>query len=122
MKPSARIAVVALLLLSTGVLAAPASAGNAKQAAVKEAIHNLQVGIHSFAVDYDDLCPRFVSDRQFKRLLDEYVGDWPDNPNTGRPMHRVRGGGDFGYRLSRDRTHFLLIGWGRDGTRIVVVS
>lgn len=121
MRSFKRFAIVALFLLPTAVLAAPASAGNAKQAAVKEGIHTLQVGIQSFAVDHDDLYPRFVSNRQFRALLNTYVDIWPDNPNSGRPMRCFHSGGNFGYRLSKDRTRFRLIGWGRDGARVIVV-
>jgi hypothetical protein len=121
MKSSARVGVVVLLVVVSGVLAAPAL-GGVKQSQVKEGIHTLQVGLQSYAIDHNDLYPRFISSAHFRALLyPAYVDNWPRNPNTDRPMRRARSAGNFGYRLSADRSRFLLIGRGKDGARIIVV-
>ena len=123
MRSRARVAAVALLvgLACLLALSATALAGTAKQTQVKEGIHSLQVGLQSWAVDHGDRYPRFISNAHFRAALGPYLDSWPLNPNTNRPMRLSRGGGNFGYRLSGDRTRFRLIGWGRDGARIIVV-
>jgi hypothetical protein len=103
--------------------ASAAAASPAKDAAVKEGIHALQVGIQSYAVDHNDHYPRFISNAHFKALLyPAYVDNWPRNPYRDRPMRaRFRRAGDFTYRVSQHRDRFLLVGWGHGGVRVIRV-
>jgi hypothetical protein len=114
--------VAALALLGFLGAASAAAASPAKDAAVKEAIHSLQVGVQSYAVDHHDRYPRFISNAHFYRALRSYVDNWPRNPYRDRRMLQRSGhAGDFTYRISHDRKRFLLVGWGHGGARVIRV-
>jgi hypothetical protein len=114
--------VLAVALLCCLGAASAASASSAKDVAVKEGIHSLQVGIQSYAVDHRDRYPRFISNAHFCALMRSYVDYFPRNPYRDRPMRsRFRHAGDFTYRVSHDRQHFLLVGWGHGGARVIRV-
>ena len=114
--------VAALSLLCCLGAASSAVASPAKDSAVKEGIHSLQVGIQSYAVDHHDRYPRFISNAHFRALMRTYVDNWPRNPYRHRPMRsRFRHAGDFTYRVSHDRKRFLLVGWGHRGVRVIRV-
>jgi hypothetical protein len=99
-----------------------AAATEAQDSAVKEGIHSLQVGIQSFAVDHNDHYPRYGSNARFFKRLRSYVDNWPRNPYADRRMRqKFHRAGDFTYRVSDDRTRFLLVGWGHDGQRVIRV-
>jgi hypothetical protein len=116
------LCLVAALALLCCLGAASAVASPAKDAAVKEGIHSLQVGIQSYAVDHHDRYPRFISNAHFRALMRSYVDNYPRNPYRDRPMRSCfRHAGDFTYRVSHDRKQFLLVGWGHGGVRVIRV-
>ena len=78
-----------IVIIIIGILAAIAipmflsQRNKAKDAAVKEGIHSLQVGVQSYAVDNSDTYPGSLSQ---PGLVDStghpYVDNWPKNPFT----------------------------------------
>ena len=77
------------MIIIIGILAAIAipmflnQRDKAKDSAVKEGIHSIQVGVQSYAVDYTDTYPR-TGDVNF--LSGSYVDNWPKNPWTNNAM------------------------------------
>jgi hypothetical protein len=91
----------------------------AKDSAVREGIHSLQVGIQSWAVDHNDAYPDPSSVSQSG--LQQYVDYWPTNPYTNLPMSQGTSEGDYTYTLSPDGTSFSAVGYGQGGKVIITV-
>lgn len=68
----------------------------AKEAAVKEGIHALQIAIQSWAVDHGDQWPPRSVVRAGGAIA-SYVDRWPKNPYTGETMAADDGPGDYTY-------------------------
>ena len=90
----------------------------AKDAAVVEGIHTIQVGIQSWAVDHGDLFPPVA--KVSKAGLGSYVDNWPKNPFTGKPMAAGSAVGDYTYRYLDSGASFRLSGHLSTGTDFVV--
>ena len=87
-----------IVVIVIGILAAiaiPLYLGQrtkAKEAAVKEGVHTIQVAVVSYAADHDGAYPatEYVtctpSDKSADNLGNKYLDAWPDNPWTGEPM------------------------------------
>jgi prepilin-type N-terminal cleavage/methylation domain-containing protein len=82
----------------------------AKNAAVREGIHAIQIGIQSYAVDHSDAYPTSVSPAI---LVDSsgspYVDNWPKNAWTTSPMADSPNSGDYTYTTPVGGT-FQLVG------------
>ena len=78
-----------IVIIIIGILAAIAipmflsQRDKAKESAVKEGVHSIQVGVQSYAVDHNDLLPARTG-RQ-RRSGPPYVDNWPDNPWDRQP-------------------------------------
>jgi len=113
-----------LFMLSVLAPTATALSQKAKVALTKENAHLLQVAAQSYAVNHDDLYPRFTTSREFRALLRPYLftgPSWPVNPFTHRPVRFKRSAGNVTYATYANLTKFRLIGWGRHGRRIIVL-
>jgi type II secretion system protein G len=87
-----------IVVIIIGILAAIAipmylnQRSKAKEAAVKEGVHVIQVGVVSYAADNDGAYPstEYVtytpSDKTADNLGNKYPDAWPNNPWTGEPM------------------------------------
>ena len=89
----------------------------AKDAAVKEGIHSIQIGVQSFAVDHYDNYPSAT--RVKEAGMTNYVDNWPRNPYTGGPMTQGTGPGQFTYERAPDRIR-TLTGYGKHGAISIV--
>jgi type II secretory pathway pseudopilin PulG len=113
------VTVSSLFLLAVAVPAFLDQRDKAKDSAVKEGIHSIQVGIQIYAVDNDDAYPdpAMVSESGLASSVDF----WPTNPYTGLPMTQGTGQGDFRYTVSEDGRSFQVTGYGKGGEAIITV-
>ena len=121
--------VVAVVVVTVAVLAVIAAIAipavsvqrdTAKESAVKEGVHSIQVGVQSWAVDHNDQWPdpSIVTEDGLGR----YVDTWPRNPYTGDPMHPGTGAGDYTYSLPpTGGRSFTLTGYGESGTPVITL-
>jgi prepilin-type N-terminal cleavage/methylation domain-containing protein len=113
-----------IVIIIIGILAAIAipmflgQRDKAKESAVKEGVHSIQVGVQSYAVDYNDAYPNatFVE----AGTMGPYVDNWPKNPwaNTAMTNQTSFSQGNYYYRTTS--TGFLLTGWGKSAGVITV--
>ncbi len=87
--------IVVIIIGSLAAIAIPvylSQRTKAKEAAVKEDVHTIQVGVLSYAIDDNGLYPatEYVtyapSDKSADNLGNKYLDAWPLNPWTGQPM------------------------------------
>jgi type II secretion system protein G len=95
-----------IVVIVIGILAAiaiPAYASQrdkAKDAAVKEGVHTIQVGIMTYTTDHHGTYPAsdyvtYTADRSLDNLGNRYLDRWPVNPWTGEPMANTGGAALF---------------------------
>ena len=105
-----------IVIIIIGILAAIAipmfltQRNKAKDAAVKEGVHSLQIGVQSYAVDHSDAYPATLTQAG---LIDSsganYVDNWPKNPYSTSPMANSTSTGDYQYSQPASNT-FRIIG------------
>ena len=111
-----------IVIIIIGILAAIAipmflgQRDKAKDAAVKEGIHSIQVGVQSYAVDYNDTYPASGS---VNFLSPTYVDNWPKNP-WSYPALMDSGNAKGQYEYATTSTGFTLTGYGKSGAIITV--
>lgn len=121
------VAVLAIPAMVAAAVAIPMVAtqhDEAKDSAVKEGIHVLQVGIQSYAVDNADVYPA-AAEMTPDGAVGQYVDRWPTNPWTGQPMREGSAPGDFHYSVGDDGSGaggFTLEGYLHDGTPFTITS
>jgi type IV pilus assembly protein PilA len=109
-----------IVIIIIGILAAIAipmflgQRDKAKESAVKEGVHSIQVGVQSYAVDHNDTYPATAD----SATLGSMVDNWPDNPWSNVPMSDVGGRGNYTYSVGTDT--FTLTGIGKSGPVITV--
>ena len=107
-----------IVIIIIGILAAIAipmflnQRDKAKNSAVKEGIHSIQIGVQSWAVDNGDVFPA-VGDVEKTGGVGTQVDNWPKNPWSTDPMVDVGTAtthGDYSYVLGTASTTFTLTG------------
>ncbi len=107
-----------IVIIIIGILAAIAipmflnQRTKAKNAAVKEGIHSIQIGVQSYAVDYNDVYP--AGGASVNTLLKgTYVDNWPQNPFGTGDMTYAGGTQTSGaYNYTTTSGSFVLTGYG----------
>ena len=114
-----------IVIIIIGILAAIAipmflnQRDKAKDATVKGGVHNIELGIASYAVDNGD---RYPDTGAVSRASmhdgsgTPYIDNWPNNPYVGGDMIEGSTAGNFTY--TRTSSSFTLVGRGKDGVGI----
>jgi type II secretion system protein G len=116
-----------IVIIIIGILAAIAipmflsQRNKAKDAAVKEGIHSIQIGLQSYALDNNDTYPTAIANSG--ALIDAsgapYVDNWPKNPFTTSPMVDGTAMGNYTYTIPASNT-FRLVGHTSNGIDFTV--
>jgi len=114
-----------IVIIIIGILAAIAipmflnQRDKAKNSAVKEGIHSIQVGIQSFAVDNNDTYPA-VAAVDKGGAVGAQVDNWPNNPwDNTQPMAQVAAATKGMYTYAINGASFTLTGYLSSGTFVV---
>jgi type IV pilus assembly protein PilA len=108
-----------IVIIIIGILAAIAipmflnQRDKAKDATVKGGVHNIELGIASYAVDRGDTYPATGAVSRAS-MVDGggavYVDNWPQNPYGGGDMVEGSGAGNYTYAQTGGGTSFTLAG------------
>ena len=119
-----------IVIIIIGILAAIAipmflnQREKAKDAAVKEGIHSIQVGLQSYAVDNNDVYPLTAAGGgagQLQGILDpNYIDNWPTNMFANAAMDASANDGDYTYVDVNAGQSFQLDGHLANGTDFTV--
>jgi hypothetical protein len=108
--------VVAVVVLILTVAAFWGGQEAEQEAAVKEGVDAIQLGLESWMLDHGEFPdPSLVNQDELAGLVER----WPTNPYTELPMAQGTGPGDFTYQPS-SRGGYRLTGYGPDGPVITV--
>ena len=116
-----------IVIIIIGILAASAipmflnQRGKAKDAALKDGLHSIQIGVQSYALDNNDTYPASVATSA--ALVDPqgkaYVDNWPKNPFTNVAMKDSTSQGDYTYSKPAS-TSYRLVGHTSNGVDFTV--
>jgi type IV pilus assembly protein PilA len=108
--------IVIIIVMILAAIAIPTYLGQrekAKDAAVKEAVHSLQVGVQSYAVDHDDTYP---ASGALDALKSGYVDAWPKDAYRGGSMDYSATARAGSYAYVATGNAYQIIGWLSNGT------
>ncbi len=115
-----------IVIIIIGILAAIAipmflnQRDKAKDSAVKEGVHSIQIGIQSFAVDNNDQYPATVTSAN----LANYVDNWPNDPwsSPAAAMSQGTTRGHYNYEVNAGHDQFRLRGYGAGNAVVITVG
>jgi type IV pilus assembly protein PilA len=125
-KPAGGFTLIELLIviIIIGILAAIAipmflgQRDKAKESAVKGGVHNIELGIASYAVDHSDTYPATGTVSKAS-LVDasgvQYVDNWPKNPWSPTAADMGEGATKGNYVYTLVGASFSLVGYGKSG-------
>ena len=114
-----------IVIIIIGILAAIAipmflgQRDKATEAGVKGGVHNIELGIASYAIGTGDVYPGSGTVSKATLIDDsgvKYVDNWPQNPWTGADMAEGVTEGDYIYKQDADT--FTLVGLGKNGVGV----
>ena len=113
-----------IVIIIIGILAAIAipmflgQRDKAKVASVKEGIHAIQIGVTSYATDYNDTYPTAVSQGGMAQWIDSF----PKNPYVTGAPYMVNGAtaGNYTY-VTTTSSSFILTGYGKGNAAVMTV-
>ena len=85
----------------------------AKDAAVKDAVHSLQIGVQSYAVDHNDTYP---ASGDLSALKSDYLDAWPRDPYQGGDMAYASSPTAGSYAYTSTGTSYNIVGWMSSGS------
>ena len=113
-----------IVIIIIGILAAIAipmflgQRDKAKESAVKEGVHSIQIGVQSYAVDNNDSYP--ATGGVTSASMASYVDIWPKDPwSTGTAMLQGTTVGHYNYQQVSSGTSFTLTGIGK-GDKVII--
>ena len=112
-----------IVIIIIGILAAIAipmflgQRDKAKEAAVKEGVHSIQIGVQSYAVDASDVYPD--ASLVTSAGMASYVDIWPRDPWLNVAMGNSGTQGNYTY--TKGSSDFKLIGFGKSAKAIITV-
>jgi type IV pilus assembly protein PilA len=110
-----------IVIIIIGILAAIAipmflgQRDKAKEAAVKEGVHSIQIGVQSYAVDNNDTYPATGGVTQ--ATMASFVDIWPKDPWGTGPM--IQGSAQGNYNYASAGSTFTLTGIGK-GPKVII--
>jgi type IV pilus assembly protein PilA len=115
-----------IVIIIIGILAAIAipmflgQRDKAKESAVKEGVHSIQVGVQSYAVDNNDVYPATAG--VSAGTMASYVDIWPKNPWSTAAMNANSATqGNCMYTGTNSNTSFTLVGYGKNAKLVISV-
>jgi len=116
-----------IVIIIIGILAAIAipmflrQREKAKDAAVEEGVHHIQIGIQGWAIDNDDFFPDEVDVvAAGVGTVGEDMDMWPEDPyNGGDMVDEGNEPGDFDYEPTADRRDYTLVGFLSSGDWVI---
>ena len=118
------ILIVIILIAILAAIAIPMflnQRGKAKDAALKDSLHSIQIGVQSYALDNNDTYPPSVATKA--TLVDPtgktYVDNWPKNPFTNVAMKDSMAKGDYTYSKPSSNS-YRLVGHTSNGIDVTV--
>ena len=113
-----------IVIIIIGILAAIAipmylnQRSKAKDAAVKEGVHSIQIAVVSWATDNNDNYPATGAAGALATTLANYIDKWPNNPYAapGTAMSNATGVGNYQYTQGTGSTSYTLVGNLNSGT------
>jgi type II secretion system protein G len=114
-----------IVIIIIGILAAIAipmflgQRDKAKESAVKEGVHSIQIGVQTYAVDNGDVYPATATNTN----LSTFVDNWPKNPWSANTVLMTSSGtqGNYNYTQIGSGTSFSLVGIGKGTNPVITV-
>jgi type IV pilus assembly protein PilA len=115
-----------IVIIIIGILAAIAiplylnQRDKAKDAAVKEGVHTVQIGIQTYATDNNDQYPAGTDVAQGTTGVGALVDTWPKDPWSSTSAYMANTGTKGNFTYTQTSSGFTLDGFGSKGTTPII--